>query len=127
MRNKAAVSSRTRILVVTPGIALRMVADARGLAGVGCVLLDEAHERGVESDLIFALLAGPAGKAAPELRVVVASATLGGGLAERAAALLGNAPVVRAPAARMFPVAVRYFNSGDAAFTDVEPCKLIQL
>jgi len=108
VRNKAAVSSRTRILVVTPGIALRMVADARGLAGVGCVLLDEAHERGVESDLIFALLAGPAGKAAPELRVVVASATLGGGLAERAAALLGNAPVVRAPAARMFPVAVRY-------------------
>ena len=56
----------------------------------GAVILDEVHERGVETDACLALLAGgsPLRAARPDLRVVAASATLGGGLAARVAGVL---------------------------------------
>ena len=114
-------------------------------APIGAVMLDEAHERSAEVDLLFALLAAAAVSAGKKsggggesgggesgggesggggtgtIKVVFASATLGGGLAEKAAARLGGdsngdgvvgngsvASVVRAPAAKSFPVAVRF-------------------
>src|SRR5439155_538429 len=42
---------RTRLLVVTPGILLRMLQDDPFLESVGTVVFDEFHERGLESDL----------------------------------------------------------------------------
>ena len=79
----------------------------------GCLMLDEAHERGAETDLLFALAAAALrGSDAPDTppspppyRVLAASATLGGGLADAAMDRLGGrARLVTAPAARAFPV-----------------------
>src|SRR5262249_44905089 len=44
-------SPRTRILVVTPGILLRMLQDDPFLETAGVVIFDEFHERNLESDL----------------------------------------------------------------------------
>src|SRR5205807_4519867 len=41
----------TRLLVVTPGILLRMLHDDPYLESAGVVVFDEFHERGLESDL----------------------------------------------------------------------------
>src|SRR5690349_16313413 len=49
-RLDAAVSEATRVEVVTEGLLVRRLQSDPGLAGVACVILDEIHERSVESD-----------------------------------------------------------------------------
>ena len=51
----ARVGPRTRVEVVTDGLFLRMLQDDPALDGVGCVIFDEFHERGLEADLALAL------------------------------------------------------------------------
>jgi ATP-dependent helicase HrpB len=51
VRLDSKVSPRTRIEVVTDGLFLRMLQDDPALEKVGCVVFDELHERGLETDL----------------------------------------------------------------------------
>ncbi|MCA0300854.1 MAG: ATP-dependent helicase HrpB [Proteobacteria bacterium] len=100
------VGPRTRIEVVTDGLFLRLLQDDPALDGVGCVIFDELHERGLETDLSFALVREAQAALREELRVVAMSATLDPGpVAER----LGGAPVIQS-AGRMFPVETRYLD-----------------
>lgn len=91
----------TRLEVLTEGVFLRRLQADPGLEGVGLVLLDELHERAIETDLALALLLEVRAALRPDLRLLAMSATLE---AERVAALLGGAPVLRAEG-RGFPVA----------------------
>jgi len=50
------VSERTRILFLTPGVALRLWSDPAIRASVRVVVLDEFHERGAEADALAALV-----------------------------------------------------------------------
>ena len=50
-------SSETRVLCVTEGILLRRLQSDPFLDGIGCVLVDELHERSLLADLCLALLA----------------------------------------------------------------------
>ncbi|QEI14242.1 ATP-dependent helicase HrpB [Cellvibrio japonicus] len=50
------VSSRTQLLVATPGVLLQRLLANPELGDVGCVMLDEIHERSVNQDLLWALL-----------------------------------------------------------------------
>ena len=54
MRGVRAYGDETRILFVTPGIAIRMFASRD--PWTGCVLVDEFHERSTEMDLLLACL-----------------------------------------------------------------------
>lgn len=100
------VGPRTRIEVVTDGLFLRMLQDDPSLDGIGCVIFDELHERGLETDLSFALVREAQAALRDDLRIVAMSATLDPGpVAER----LGGAPVVDS-AGRMFPVETRYLD-----------------
>src|SRR5215475_10423724 len=47
---------RTRVLVVTPGVLLRILHDNPYLEGIAGVIFDEFHERGLEADLAFGML-----------------------------------------------------------------------
>lgn len=93
----------TRILFVTPGVALRMVAED-GLATFGAVIIDEFHERGWQTDLLAALVRGPG---APP--VVLTSATVQG---EALAARIG-ATHLAAPG-RRFEVTLAWTDDVDA-------------
>ena len=88
---------QTRILVVTPGILLRLLQDDPFLESVGAVLFDEFHERGLDSDLALGMVRLVQQTVRPELRIVVMSATLA---VEPVSAYLGGCPVVdrRGPA-----------------------------
>jgi len=105
-RFDTAVSSRTRIEVVTEGVFTRMVLDDPELAGVAAVIFDEYHERSLDTDLGLALALDVAGALRPDLRLLVMSATLDGA---RVARLLDGAPVI-ASEGRAFPVETRWLG-----------------
>ena len=76
---------------VTEGVLTRRLLGDPELRGVGCVIIDEFHERHLDGDLALALVARLRARR-PELALVVMSATLD---AEPVAAFLGDAPIVR--------------------------------
>ena len=123
VRGDSAVSSRTRIEVVTQGVLVRRLQRDPSLPGVAALLLDEFHERGVDGDLALVLATQAQQLLRPELRLVVMSATLGGSLAERCAALLGAAPVVRS-LGRAFPVEVVHLGEPGRGRGDFEEAVL---
>lgn len=97
-------SKATRLCVVTPGVLLRRLQADPFLDGVGAVLFDEFHERGLDADLALAMVRRAQAEVRPELRIVVTSATLDG---DAAAAWLGDCPVLRSDG-RLYPVDVSY-------------------
>ncbi|NDG74158.1 MAG: ATP-dependent helicase HrpB [Synechococcaceae bacterium WB8_1B_136] len=76
VRMEACVSAATRIEVITDGLFLRRLQADPALEGVACVIFDEFHERRSEADLALALLRDARAVLAPELRLLVMSATL---------------------------------------------------
>ena len=106
MRGEAKVSKATRIEVVTEGILTRMIQSDPELAGVGCVIFDEFHERSLNGDLGLALVWEALGALRPDLKLMVMSATLDAG---PVAELLGGAPVVTSDG-RAHPVETRWLE-----------------
>ncbi|KRB78707.1 ATP-dependent helicase [Nocardioides sp. Root190] len=96
VRGDRRTSRRTRVEIVTTGLLLRRIQHDPELAGVGAVVLDEVHERHLDADLTLALLVDIRTNLREDLSLVAMSATVE---AERTAALLGDAPVVRVPGA----------------------------
>jgi ATP-dependent helicase HrpB len=82
----------TAVEFVTPGILLRRLLDDPGLETAGAVILDEVHERGLETDLLLGMLT-EVRQLRDSLSLVAMSATLD---APRFAALIG-APAGGAP------------------------------
>ena len=96
-------SAATRIELVTEGVLTRRLLGDPELRGVGCVIVDEFHERHLDGDLALALVDRLRAHR-PELALVVMSATLD---AEPVAAFLGDAPIVRSEG-RTFPVSIEH-------------------
>ncbi|MBL9019854.1 MAG: ATP-dependent helicase HrpB [Myxococcales bacterium] len=97
------VSATTRIRFVTEGVLTRRLLADPDLRGVGCVIIDEFHERHLDGDLALALVERLR-QTRRALKLVVMSATLD---AEPVAAFLGDAPVVRSEG-RTFPVTIEH-------------------
>lgn len=70
------VSSRTKVIAMTTGILLRQLTNDPLLEDVGCVILDEFHERSLEIDLALGMIQRIRTTLRPELRIIVMSATL---------------------------------------------------
>jgi ATP-dependent helicase HrpB len=104
MRMDTRVSRDTRIEVVTEGVLTRMLQQDAALEGVGLVVFDEFHERSLQADLGLALALDAQANLAPDLKLLLMSATLD---AQSIAAKLGDAPVVQS-AGRTWPVETRY-------------------
>ncbi|MGY2128207.1 ATP-dependent helicase HrpB [Blastococcus sp. SYSU DS0617] len=100
VRGDSRRSAATRVEVVTTGLLVRRLQADPELAGVDAVVLDECHERHLDTDLALAFGLDLRGALRPELRVLAMSATA---QADRLAALLGGdggpAPVVEASGA----------------------------
>ncbi|MCB9716921.1 MAG: ATP-dependent helicase HrpB [Myxococcales bacterium] len=103
VRFESRVSDATRIRFVTEGLLVRRLRDDPGLRGVAAVVLDEFHERHVDTDVALALLRRLQRLRRPELRLLVMSATLD---AEPVAAFL-DASALRSPG-RRHPVAIEH-------------------
>lgn len=104
VRFESRVGPQTRLRVLTEAILNRQIIDDPSLEGVGCVVLDEFHERSIHSDLAVALLREIKQSLREDLMIVVMSATLE---AEPVSRFLFNAPILRIPG-QTFPVEIRY-------------------
>ena len=76
IRHERRASAKTRLLVVTEGLLVRMLLDDPFLEGVNTLIFDEFHERNLSSDLALALARQLQQDARPDLRIIVMSATL---------------------------------------------------
>ncbi|MDD5630208.1 MAG: helicase-related protein, partial [Elusimicrobia bacterium] len=90
----------TAAVFQTYGVFLQRILEDPFLPGVGTVLLDEFHERTLESDLALAWLKALRAGRRPDLRLAVMSATID---ADALAAYLPGAARVDVPG-RLFPV-----------------------
>jgi ATP-dependent helicase HrpB len=104
----------TRLSFVTEGVLGRRLLTEPTLPGVNVVVLDEFHERHLQSDMALALLRSLQQGARPDLKLVVMSATLE---AEPVARFLGDCPVLRS-AGRRFDVALEYLPAPDERFLE---------
>ena len=104
VRFERRASRNTRILAVTDGLFVRMLADDPFLEHVAVVVFDEFHERSIHTDLALAMARRVQLEVRPELKIVVMSATLA---PEPIAAWLGDCAIVRSQG-RTFSVDIRY-------------------
>ncbi len=104
VRFEEAVGPRTRLRFVTEGILVRRLLSDPQLKGVDVVVLDEFHERHLDTDLALALLRRLQRSTRPMLKLIVMSATLD---AAPISAFLGDCPVLHAPG-RLFPLTVEH-------------------
>ncbi|XP_069687119.1 ATP-dependent RNA helicase DHX30-like isoform X2 [Periplaneta americana] len=81
------------LLYCSTGILLRRIQNNPGLLGASHVVLDEAHERNINTDVLLVLLRR-AIALNPELRVIVMSATINAELFRK---YFDNAPVLSVP------------------------------
>ena len=87
VRGERRAGPDTRIEVVTAGLLLRRLQRDPELSGVDAVILDEVHERSLDSDLLLALLADARAALREDLTLVAMSATLD---ADRLRRILGG-------------------------------------
>ncbi|WP_216378483.1 ATP-dependent helicase HrpB [Arcanobacterium phocae] len=90
------------IEMITPGVLLRMLHSDPELPGVGCVIIDEIHERDVDTDIACAFALDVQTALRPDLRIIAMSATIA---LEQTAQLLGGS-IINVPGA-IHPVDVR--------------------
>lgn len=123
VRGERQAGPGTVVEFVTPGILLRRLLDDPGLETAGAVILDEVHERGLETDLLLGMLTEVC-QLRGDLTLVAMSATLD---APRFAALIGGAsvgethdhdggapaPVVDCPSA-LYPLDIEWVPAGVA-------------
>jgi ATP-dependent helicase HrpB len=121
-RLETRVSRETRIEVVTEGILTRMLQDDSGLAGIGCVIFDEFHERSLNADLGLALCIESQQHLREDMRILVMSATLD---LQPIAKLLGDAPIVAARG-RSFDVATQYVARRPEIYLEQQAAQVIR-
>lgn len=93
------------MLFLTVGVLLKKLQSNPTLKGISHVVVDEVHERDVNTDLLLALLRSSLNEN-PDLRVVLMSAT---GDNQRLAEYFGGCPVIKVPGF-MHPVKDRYLE-----------------
>ena len=104
VRGERRITADTSIAIVTEGILTRRLLEDPFLDGFGCVILDEFHERHVDTDLCIAMLKEVQASVREDIHLLVMSATID---AEAVAGFLGDCPVIRIPG-RTFPVETSY-------------------
>ncbi|MFN9416034.1 MAG: DEAD/DEAH box helicase, partial [Pirellula sp.] len=95
------------IKLMTDGVLLAEIQRDRFLDAYDCIIVDEAHERSLNIDLLMAYLQRLLPKR-PDLRVIITSATIDAErFAEHFVDAIGPAPVVLVEG-RSYPVEIRY-------------------
>lgn len=101
----------TVIKYMTDGMLLREALLDDTLASYSVIMLDEAHERTIHTDVLFGLLKGII-KRRPDLKLIVTSATLD---AEKFSEYFFSCPIFTIPG-RTYPVEILYTKSPESDY-----------
>ena len=101
-------SPETRLLLMTDGLLLAELSADPELRRYDTIIVDEAHERSLNVDLLLGVLQRLLPRR-PDLKVIITSATLD---VERIAAFFDSAPLVRV-SGRGYPIETRYRPGSD--------------
>ncbi|KAI9216864.1 P-loop containing nucleoside triphosphate hydrolase protein [Blastocladiella britannica] len=113
IRFEDCTSDRTVLKYMTDGMLLREAMMDHDLSRYSAIILDEAHERTVATDILMGLLKELV-RRRKDLKLVVMSATLD---AEKFQAYFDNAPLLTVPG-RTFPVEVFYTPKAEADYLE---------
>ena len=115
-------SQATRIKYMTDGMLQREILLDPELKRYSVIMLDEAHERTIATDVLFALLKKTL-KKRPEFRVIVTSATLN---AEKFSSYFEKAPIFSIPG-RTFSVEILYSREPELDYLEVALTTIMQI
>lgn len=122
IRFEDCTSPETIIKYMTDGMLLRECLMEAELKSYSVIMLDEAHERTIHTDVLFGLLK-TAVKKRPELKLIVTSATLD---AVKFSQYFFKAPIFTIPG-RTFPVEVLYTKEPETDYLDASLITVMQI
>ena len=111
IRFEDCTSEKTIIKYMTDGMLLREFLNEPDLSSYKVLIIDEAHERTLHTDILFGLVKDIA-KYRKDLKILVSSATLD---AEKFSAYFDDAPIFRIPG-RRYPVTTYYTKAPEADY-----------
>ncbi|XP_045475349.1 ATP-dependent RNA helicase DHX8 isoform X2 [Harmonia axyridis] len=122
IRFEDCTSPETLIKYMTDGMLLRECLMDLDLKSYSVIMLDEAHERTIHTDVLFGLLKQAVTKR-PELKLIVTSATLD---AVKFSQYFFEAPIFTIPG-RTFPVEVLYTKEPETDYLDASLMTVMQI
>ncbi|KAJ2715721.1 DEAH-box ATP-dependent RNA helicase prp22 [Coemansia spiralis] len=122
IRYEDCTSPETRIKYCTDGMLIREILMDADLRRYSVIMLDEAHERSLNTDVLFGLLKETCRKR-PDLKVIVTSATLD---AEKFSKYFNNCPIFTIPG-RTFPVEVLFSREPETDYLDAAMMTVMQI
>ncbi|BAM39126.1 DEAD-box family helicase [Theileria orientalis strain Shintoku] len=115
-------SSSTLIKFMTDGMLLREFMGDPTLSKYCCLMIDEAHERTLHTDVIFGLVKDLV-RYRSDFRLIISSATLE---AEKFALYFDHAPIFKIPG-RRYPVQIYYTKTPEANYLDASIITVLQI
>lgn len=115
-------SERTIIKYMTDGMLLREFLSEPDLAGYSVLIIDEAHERTLHTDVLFGLVKDIA-RFRTDLKLLISSATLD---ADKFSKFFDDAPIFRIPG-RRFPVNIYYTKAPEADYLEAAVVTVLQI
>ncbi|RYC53865.1 hypothetical protein CHU98_g12344 [Xylaria longipes] len=115
-------SDKTILKYMTDGMLLREFMTEPDLAGYSAIMIDEAHERTVHTDILLALVKDLA-RERPDLKLLISSATMN---AEKFAKYFDDAPIFNVPG-RRYPVDIYYTPAPEANYLTAAITTIFQI
>lgn len=122
IRFEDATSDKTILKYMTDGMLLREFMTEPDLAGYSALMIDEAHERTVHTDILLALVKDLA-RERPDLKLLISSATMN---AEKFAQYFDDAPIFNIPG-RRYPVDIYYTPAPEANYLTAAITTIFQI
>jgi pre-mRNA-splicing factor ATP-dependent RNA helicase DHX16 len=113
IRFEDCTSDKTILKYMTDGMLLREFLGEPNLTSYTCLMIDEAHERTLHTDVLFGLVKDII-RERKDLKLLISSATI---QAEDFSNYFDNAPIFRIPG-RRYPVDIYYTKSPEADFVE---------